>query len=556
MKLSSIANSISTKPNHTSWRWKGNVSPLAYITLYIIYISRLCSLLQICKYIYRTVKKQYFKVFSVDKASQRINVPPYFVELYYMIWCAILFCAPNDCKVTVWLSAYFMGESLCWLLYYFFFRRFFEEKYAIMHSLEYIVILPLLIVCQARCISIIFDISFGMALGTLFFPSKNDNAYIIFLSILYTALIFGIFLSNLPIEQVKEKGNYRYNFSIIGNGHIVQNRLKPAIGKLTPAKIVAVFDVDQYHPKSEVCGYAKLRYFKISEDSLKNIHASNILWIATPSYTHIGYLSKYINSIFIAIEKPLIVNQAELSILQQLRKSGLWNRVFCLSYYYLEKALPLTFLYNPHTFYEKYLDFHDSDRVKVLSLFEKLGKVQDIQLTLCEDDDPREWVDTPLHGGQLFETFIHLAVLTHMMCRAGDTLETDRWTIKNEGGHHMSYIQCEGHTKSKETHFDLTMGKFMPKQQLRRGGILRFKSGEAHVDFDSQTVVARIKGEEDETFTISIKEEFRLTKYSVQLDMVRRCYEDYIHPSMVDGVDLQIKALEWLFEQKAKNDIV
>jgi hypothetical protein len=85
----------------------------------------------------------------------------------------------------------------------------------------------------------------------MFFPEKGDSIYIIILSIFYVALIFGIFLSNLPIEQIKEKGNYRFNISIIGNGIIVQKRLKEAISKLIPPRNVAILDVESFDKEIE-----------------------------------------------------------------------------------------------------------------------------------------------------------------------------------------------------------------------------------------------------------------------------------------------------------------
>ena len=154
-KIIAVADGISTRPNLTSWIWKGNASPLAFIILHIVYLTRICSLLQISKYIYRRLAK----FASVDKASKRPNVPSYFVEVYFIAWAILLFSLPKGWESAKWLSYYFLFESLFWLLYYFFFRRFFEERYAIMHTLESIETLPLLIISQARSISIISNCS-------------------------------------------------------------------------------------------------------------------------------------------------------------------------------------------------------------------------------------------------------------------------------------------------------------------------------------------------------------------------------------------------------------
>lgn len=551
-KLISIADKISTRPNYTSWCWKGYVSPLAYLILHIIYISRLLSLLQISKFIYRFLKKIYFKSFSIDKASKRINVPAYFVEIYFITWCILLFAIPKEWVYSKYLSFYFMGESFFWLLYYFFFRRFFEEHYAIMHTLEYIVVLPLLIITQVRCISIVFKLDFLVALSTLFFPSSVSNIYIVVLSVLYTALIFGIFLSNLPIEQVKETGNYRYNIAILGNGEIVKKRLKPAIARITPSMNVAIMDIHNEDLPKETVGFAKFSYYPIDENTTKNIIASNILWIATPSYVHFKYLTQYINDIYIAIEKPLVTSQAELYALKRMRQNGIWKKVFCLSYYYLEKALPLTFLYNPHFFYEKYLEFSNSDREYCLACFEHMGKIQSINLNLYEGEDARSWVDVESYGGHMFETFLHLAMITRMVTLSDNDWKTENWSIKNSGNHYMTTIKYIGKTKQGNIQINLNMGKFVPESELKRDGILTFENGKLLIDFNTQMVTGEFFNSSKENFVIKTKDEFVQSKYSIQLDMVRRCYYDNLQPQLFDGSDLQIETLEWLFEERKK----
>jgi predicted dehydrogenase len=149
---------------------------------------------------------------------------------------------------------------------------------------------------------------------------------------------------------VKQKEQFHYDFSIVGNGSIVQNRLKYALAESKIPKDVIVVDKQRHTCSEEVLGNARIKYATISETSLKEMANSNILWIATPPFAHIEYLSKYINQLFIAIEKPVVTNESELAVVIGLREAGMWNRVFCLSYYYLEKALPLTYLFRPYTF--------------------------------------------------------------------------------------------------------------------------------------------------------------------------------------------------------------
>lgn len=568
-KIIGFADEISTRPNFTSWKWKGNISILSFVILYLIYFIRLCSLLQISKFIYRKLAPK--KTF--DHNSQRVNVPPYFVELYFIIWAIVLFLLPKDWPLTKWLSCYFLFESFFWLLYYFFFRRFYEEKYAIMHILEYIVLLPLLILIQARAISVIYHYSFRCSLVSMFFPGKSDSLFLLILCVIYTALIIGIVLSYLPIENVKEKSNYRFHISIIGNGFIVKERLMKAIDKYLPPLKVAVFDlkypitkVDESlsqsssQPEPYIPTNAKFQYFSLSDaTSLKHILSSNIVWIATPSYAHFNYIKEYINRVFLVIEKPLVTNSTEMAFIKQLRDNGMWSRVFCLSYYYLEKALPLTYLYSPLSFYEQYLDFDSSSldfdtnnpsydakkKENVLYLFEKLGKLKKVELTLNELADERSWVNNPQYGGHIYETFLHLAVLARMAMGEDTDWGVPLWNIKNKDNHFMSYIHCKGVTKETSIEYNLIVEKFKPEK--KRWGRLEFDYGHIDVSFDHRKLDGTLN--DKSCFCIKTKAEYE-TDYSIQLDMVKRCFEENIMPFLIDGSVLQVKTLEWLFSQK------
>jgi hypothetical protein len=543
---------ISTPPKQTSWKWKGKTSPLAFAVLHAIFVARIFSLLQIFKFAYRRRSPSA----TVDKSSKRKNIPSWFVEAYFIAWMVLLFVLPAQWPLARGLSYYFLFESLVWLLYYFFFRRFFEENYAIMHALEYIVLLPVQIVIQTRCISIIHNMAFFDALGLLFFPEKNDSVYAIVFSVLYTALIFGIFLSSMPMERVKEKGNYRYNISIIGNGEIVQKRLKPAIERLSELdqlqRRVAVLDIQETLDTNGDCEsitkFTHLQFQSLSELD-KSVLSSNILWIASPSYVHLNYLNRYIANSFIAVEKPIVVNRSEMTVVKQLRKNGMWGRVFCLGYYYLEKALPMTFLSSPSSFYEKYLNFNGLSRPEVLALFVKLGKLECVELKLFEGEDNRDWVENPLYGGHIYETFLHLVVMARAAIGIDADWGTPQWTIETEGTHYMSHIHCVGNTTNL-VHYDLEMRKHVDPSRVKRGGKMVFSNGHMDIDLDAQSVVAY--DNHGELFRLSTLSQYTGDdkKYCIQVDMVERCFEESIMPMLIDGSDLQIKSLDWLNEKE------
>ena len=60
------------------------------------------------------------------------------------------------------------------------------------------------------------------------------------------------------------------------------------------------------------------------------------------------------DNMFIVLEKPLTSVKYEIPLLKKLMAiPSIWNKIFSLSYYVQEKALPLTYFFNPLSFYDK-----------------------------------------------------------------------------------------------------------------------------------------------------------------------------------------------------------
>lgn len=93
------------------------------------------------------------------------------------------------------------------------------------------------------------------------------------------------------------------------------------------------------------------------------------------------------------------------------------------------------------------------------------------------------------------------------------------------------------------------MGKFFSPNDLQRNGVLEFQNGKITIDFNRQEIIGVLSNNSNKSFRICTKEEYTQTKYSIQVDMVERCFEEHIIPAVVDGSDLQIRTLEWLFSQ-------
>ena len=557
----SILNKVSTKPNPLSFRWHSSISILAYLILNAIYVERIFSLLQWSKYLYRVfVKWSRGNSASIDEKSQRINVPSLLVEVYYLLVATlIVLIALSGWSASLWaycFAIYLLIDTSVWVLYYFFFRRFFEENYAIMHALEYTVLLPLIIVCQSACISIIWNIGIQKAFTLLLAPDPSSPTLIVALGALYTAVILGLIISNLPIENVKVKSDHKFHISIIGNGDVVKKRLLPAISflsnELKQFMLISVSDrkssaLKENNPNPDN-SYVHFSYLNCKDSNhLKAIINSEIIWIATPSYTHYSYIEKYRSKVkLLVVEKPIVIFERELEIVRQLINNS--DNIFCLSYYYLEKALPFVYLQHPLNFYDKYLELSLS-REAILSVFSQIGSLKRISLHLCEGQDNRDWLQREGFGGQYFETFIHLVVLAFTALDNDDTILADNWSIKDNNNVPGSYILCKG-TSNKGVSILLEMGKFMERN---RTGILEYENGTLSLDFDKRSVTCKFFDNSlaHNNFTISA---INKPNYFIQLDMVERCYSEGIVPNTVDGRYIQIKALEWMFQQKLKNE--
>lgn len=548
-KIADFINGISTKPNIYSWRWKGQTSILTFLLLYAIYIVRIFSLLQILKKIYRSLGHRLKSYYSIDKESKRVNIPPIFVEIYFILCCAGAFVLSPEAPFSHYVAIYFLIETTVWVLYYHIFRRFYEERYAIMHPLEYLVTLPIIIVLQARCISILESDSFTNALISILNPNFASAPYICLLSILYVAIVFGIIITNLPLEKVKEKNSRNFYITIIGNGDVVRNRLIPAIKRYLGDKLFVVFDLQMAPHREHILGKKGGIIYKQIDNSREleqDVLNSQILWIATPSYAHMNMLERWISKeVFIVIEKPLTALKSELKTLEHFMANDAWNKVFSLNYYYLEKALPLTYLFSPYSFYEKYLNFSDKSQSEILDIFADTGKILTVELTLFEQEDNRSWLNNDRNGGQYMETFIHLALLNKMIFGIETEFEDLSWKTDDYLEKRKTYIECHG--KADTATFGLYMGKFMP--QKKRCGKIEYENGTFELDFELAVCMYTHKTDCSQNFTLSVDQQ-QWGKYGIQLDMIRRCLKEGITPSSIDGSKLQLATLKWLFRNR------
>jgi len=545
-KLVKTLNKISTLPDRSSWEWEKYTSLFTFLLLGTIWLVRLFSLLQIVKNIFRRLGHS-----KKDILSKRSNVPPLLQEMYFLLWFACyLVMHFFGVKIDV-LNYYYIIESSIWVLYYTVFRRFYEERYSIYHPLEYFVIILLIIPTQAIAVSQIYHIAIKQALLVLI-GNGNDRlpVYVNLLGVLYLAIALSMIMTSFPTE--KRKSEKSLKVAIIGSGDVVRSKILPAILKVIHHNAINIFSDQCPENLNE-----NVKFNKISnmEDTIKDISKSQMVWIATPSNTHMYYLERLLSiNNFIVVEKPITVIKDELIILKRITQSKYRDKIFFLSYYILEKALPLIYITQPSTYYEKYLDI-SCEKNSLFSTMNSLGSIKDIGIFIIEGKDDRNWVHSYGNGGQLLETFIHnLMIASKFVGLPNNWSEIE---ISYGGMHDIkgykspNVIQMEAVSNSKQ--ILLLMAKnIADESKHKKGAYLEYQNGKITADFKKQRVHIKCYNPKKE-ITIGVKKEY-CGKYDIQVDLAINCFDQYISPEFVDGLDNQIEIIEWLLQMKEKED--
>lgn len=536
-----IIGKISTFPSANSLKWAGRqVSILSHVLLWTLWICRLFSLLQIFKFFFRTIARM-LRIGTKDERSMRINVPPLFCELYFICWFVfLLYAYLTNLKtpIVIGLTWYFLFESTVWILYYTIFRRFFEENYSIYHDLEYLTVLVLLVPTQALAFANYYNDSFGNMIAGLLGASGDDSPIIIkIFGALFAAIVISMIISTFPTERVKKKIDHPKMF-IIGCGNVVKNRLYPALlGSKCAKKDIFVYDLKSSTTRESYCQYVE------SEDRIckridGELDSHDIIWIETPPYAHVKYLKSFINSeaALIVVEKPVTIIQEDIDYIKRLvLDEEKRNKVFFLSYYLIEKALPIYMVSNYNPKYEKYLDIDDLYLIRNSKLL--LGALTQVNIQLFEGKDLREWAFDDNFGGQLTETFLHNVILASLF--AGVPSNWSKVDLTRQGKTSIKMTaQCNG------TDIQLVLVKNNPIDKVYRYAQFKFANGSIHADFDHMTAVVYFRELHKECH-ISIKEKYA-NKYGVMVDLVKRVESGECAPFEVDGLTHQIEVIEWL----------
>lgn len=354
---------------------------------------------------------------------------------------------------------------------------------------------------------------------------------------------------------------------VLGSGDVVRHRLLPALlstcagGELPIRELTSIRLISADPAPPPLPTHATL---DVSWGSLTSIARGNELKsadaviVATPSFVHVPYLRQVAAAgLLMAMEKPLTCLPHELPMVEELAHSGAFGRVFCLSYYVLEKALPLLCLFEQRSKRRTFLPFItfesaggeplSNDDLIALDVTQVSGRLRHIRVVLQEGPtgEGRAWSDLRQHGGQLLETFLHAALMADRIagpCTSWDGAWKHRWhPTRPEAGPVWSSFRGRNGSVSLQ----LDAGKYLPDAQCRREAELVFEHGRILCDFGQRSLTL-------ESPSLSLRGGIRAGWSNYQIQM--RLFERFLAAGGMaavpryDGFDGQIRVLQWLMQ--------
>lgn len=584
-KKSELLKRLTTFPDKGNYIWQGGFSAVTFLILLLTMLFRVVSCLQLCKLIYRKALSN-----NKDFRAKRPNVSPLFQEVYFIFWAIFLITQHyygNKGSIVDGLCVYFIIESFTWILYYSVLRRFFEENYSIYHVLEHLPIILILIPMQAVAYAELYseDNTWEKTLEVLLGQANEHFVLFSIIGFIYSAIVVSMILSMFPIENVKP-GNPET--IILGAGDVVKNRLLPALlkrelklpehnrGSITiyDKKTNVIFS-DWDEIKDD---WAKLGF---SEEKTRSVYSliekkmskgDKVAWICTPSNTHWYYMDILLEKAnFIAVEKPIASNMKDLICFEEFVTDAARERVFFLSYYLLDKALPLTFLCRPRKMYLSYLVGCEVDKDKVVYPEEKMekkskkevikesnkiiedfyqryieaGKVCSFKMEILEGEDNR-----PLpEGGQWIDTFIHNVIIASMFLGIPTTWGEIKWESVEENNIELRAIAADG----ASIHLKVEKNNEYSGNNRKQTARIEFEDKSSFsADFiNKELIYSNENKNKNKRIALAVSQKYK-AKYDVQCAMVYDCYANEIKASDVDGLYLQLDVLKWILENYNK----
>jgi predicted dehydrogenase len=317
-----------------------------------------------------------------------------------------------------------------------------------------------------------------------------------------------------------------------------------------------------------------------SQDVVVEIAAAQVpVIIASPPDSHFFYVAMMaMHGVRFAVEKPITVFEPEVRSLVA-EGDRLFADGFAMSYYALEKALPLTYLYTMHPLHRNHLDLYVSrggyravDTLPWNEVIGGLGRPDSIRVLLLEGvgrspsagGSNRQWTEDPNLGGLYYETAIHAITVLHKVL--GDLSRFDPTVlamVSQSAVRHDSCSFVHMHApavmadSTAGAAVDLVVGKYMPESLCARGVVIDYAGAVVCCDFDSMALRIRPKGA---TFTgsdiasaaVAVREHYAQVRYGVQASLIRTFFEYGWQGARFDDYATQLAVLSWLSRSRAR----
>jgi predicted dehydrogenase len=444
-------------------------------------------------------------------------------------------------------------ESGTWILYYLVVRSIVERQFTIFHPAEYLVALPVVLVAQAVGLALVLALpvlDVAQALGGFPVSSGWTSALLVNLGRAYLVVGITVLLSSFPPLRVRDAEV----IAIVGSGEVVRARILPALRKLGYRnRELVVLGIDSHQLKN----LTDVETYCLEPTAIREWLVQECVpaVIATPPDTHFDYVAALADTgVKFAIEKPITLLSLERRFIEG--SNQVTDRCFALSYYVLEKALPLTYLRTLHPMYRGYLVSDGGplpQPAELQELQDDLGELREVTIEILEGverspaGDQRLWTEDTGRLITFGETAVHpLSILCHVLT-SPDDLETDEVSVGVYEPRRIelaarslvmtpSFLDLRGH--SGATRVRMTVGKYIRPDLTHRGLKATYANGEISCDFDSRSL-QMLSGRRNLHLAIQSGR----ANYEVMLDLFHRFVTHGWGIGRFDDLDVQLHAL-------------
>ncbi|MDG2535029.1 hypothetical protein P6144_15320 [Sphingomonas sp. HITSZ_GF] len=457
-------------------------------------------------------------------------------------------------------------ESFVWVSYYLLWRNFAEPVFTLFHPAEYFVLFPLMLGIQCFSIALwqgqpVFPIFVALLGGP-----GDDKPIVAVLSQYFMVVIIANLLSMFPTTKFRASPL----FNLIGAGDVVARKMVPALLRAerdTTARHLHVYSLGTADDAVRAIRDQSVRVHlfdgsreQAEKEVLKRVLANGSpAIIASPSNSHFRYLMA-LNAagVRFAVEKPITSLPQEIKVFID-SPAVFRDRMFALSYYGLEKALPLTYLLTGNHHFESFLKIEGGDSRPIHfaapELLRALGKLKSFRIDLVETAersptaDSRAWTEEGGPHGLLFETMIHVLLLAHkLLQQQGKSIAP--FAPAMIGGASTEAVVADATTFLR---FDgtidgieiaLACGKYADAGNAKRGGSAVYEHG--RIDFDFDALRCSVQLDNGRSATLRVSEPWCAVNYAVQMDLVDKFFKSGWTDIRFDDFEDQVVVLRWI----------